>query len=293
MTSKMKKIEFSKLNGQGNDFILINATINRIKLSGDQIIRMCNRNFGIGADGLILIRPSIISDLKMDFYNRDGSSAEMCGNGIRCMARFAYENNLVNKKKKNFNIETLSGIKKIFLSIESGKVRDIKVDMGAPEFKPENIPVNMGDNKADEILNYKIKIGSEDFIINCVSTGNTHCVIFLKNNIDLNTYPVEKWGPKIENHRFFPNKTNVEFVRISCNEELNIRIWERGVGETLACGTGACAAAVCAVKLKKVKKNKVIVNVPGGKLNIIWNPRDNIIYLKGKVEHNFDGLYYL
>ena len=289
----MKKIEFSKLNGQGNDFILIDATINCIKLSGDQIIRMCNRNFGIGADGLILIRPSKISDLKMDLYNRDGSVAEMSGNGIRCMARFAYENNLVNKKNKNFNIETLSGIKKIFLSIEGGKVKDIKVDMGAPEFKPQNIPVNMGDNKADEILNHKIKIGSEDFIINCVSTGNPHCVIFLKNNIDLDTYPVEKWGPKIENHRFFPNKTNVEFVRTSGNEELNIRIWERGVGETLACGTGACAAAVCAVKLKKVRTNKVIVNVPGGKLNIIWNPRDNIIYLKGKVEHNFDGLYYL
>ena len=289
----MKKIEFSKLNGQGNDFILIDATVNHIKLSGNQIIRMCDRNFGIGADGLILIRPSKISDLKMDLYNRDGSVAEMSGNGIRCMARFAYENNLVNKKNKNFNIETLSGIKKIFLSIEGGKVKDIKVDMGAPEFKPQNIPVNMGDNKADEILNHKIKIGSEDFIINCVSTGNPHCVIFLKNNIDLDTYPVEKWGPKIENHRIFPNKTNVEFVRVSSNEELNIRIWERGVGETLACGTGACAAAVCAVKLKKVRTNKVIVNVPGGKLNIIWNPRDNIIYLKGKVEHNFDGLYYL
>ncbi|MDD5621641.1 MAG: diaminopimelate epimerase [Actinomycetota bacterium] len=289
----MKKIEFSKLNGQGNDFILIDATVNRIKLSGDQIIRMCDRNFGIGADGLILVRPSKISDLKMDLYNKDGSVAEMSGNGIRCMARFAYENNLVNKKNKNFSIETLSGIKKIFLSIEGGKVRDIKVDMGFPEFKPENIPVNMVNSKADEIFNHKIKIDSKDFIINCISMGNPHCVIFLNNNVELDTFPVGKLGPKIENHRFFPNKTNVEFVRTSGNEELNIRIWERGVGETLACGTGACAAAVCAVKLEKVKKNKVIVNVQGGKLNIIWDPRSNIIYLKGKVEHNFDGQYYL
>ncbi|MFA5015688.1 MAG: diaminopimelate epimerase [Actinomycetota bacterium] len=289
----MKKIEFSKLNGQGNDFILIDSTVNHIKLSGDQIIRMCDRNFGIGADGLILVRSSKISDLKMDYYNRDGSVAEMCGNGIRCMARFAYENNLVNIKNKNFNIETLSGIKKIFLNIEGGKVMDIKVDMGSPEFKPENIPVNIGDNKINEIFNYKIKIGSEDFIINCISAGNPHCVIFLKNNIDLDTFPVGKWGPKIENHRIFPNKTNVEFVRVSADEELNIRIWERGVGETLACGTGACAAAVCAVKLRKVRTNKVTVNVRGGKLNITWVPRDNTIYMEGKVEHSFDGLYYL
>ncbi len=293
MISKIKKIEFSKLNGQGNDFILIDATVNHIKLSGDQIIRMCDRNFGIGADGLILVRPSKISDLKMDYYNRDGSIAEMCGNGIRCVARFAYEKNLLNKKNKNFNIETLSGIKKVFLKIESCKVKDIKVDMGSPEFKPENIPVNISDNKVNEIFNYKIKIDSEDFIINCVSTGNPHCVIFLKNNMDLDTFPVRKWGPRIENHRIFPNKTNVEFVRVSGNEELNIRIWERGVGETLACGTGACASAVCAIKLKKVSINKVIVNVPGGKLDISWDPRDNIIYLEGKVEHNFDGIYFL
>lgn len=293
MTSKMKKIEFSKLNGQGNDFIVIDATVNHIKLSGDHIIRMCDRNFGIGADGVILVEPSKVSDLKMDYYNRDGSVAEMCGNGIRCMARFAYENNLIGHKSKNFDIETLSGIKKIFLNIDGGKVEDIKVDMGAPEFKPENIPVNMGDNKTNEVLNHKIKIGSEDLTINCVSMGNPHCVIFLENNIDLDTFPVEKLGPRIENHRFFPNKTNVEFVRTSGNEELSIRIWERGVGETLASGTGACAAAVCAIKLKKVKKNKVTVKVTGGKLDITWDPRDNVVYLEGKVEHNFDGLYYL
>jgi diaminopimelate epimerase len=289
----MKKIEFSKLNGQGNDFIIINATINHIKLSRDQITRMCERNFGIGADGLILVRPSKIFDLKMDYYNRDGSIAEMCGNGIRCMARFAYENNLINKKSKNFNIETLSGIKKIFLNIKDDKVKDIKVDIGSPKFKPENIPVNIGDDKINEIFNYKIKIDSEVFVINCISTGNPHCVIFLEKNVDLDTFLVGKWGPKIENYKIFPNKTNVEFVRVKNNEELNIRIWERGVGETLASGTGASAAAVCAIKLKKVRTNKVTVNVRGGKLNISWEPRDNIIYMEGKVDHNFDGRYFL
>ncbi len=289
----MKKIEFSKLNGQGNDFIIIDATVNYIKLSGDQITRMCDRNFGIGADGLILVRPSKISDLKMDYYNRDGSIAEMCGNGIRCMARFAYENNLVSKKSKNFNIETLSGIKKIFLNIEGDNVKNIKVDIGNPEFKPENIPVNIGNDKINEIFNYKIKIDSKEFVINCISTGNPHCVIFLERNVDLDNFPVEKWGPKIENHKIFTNKTNVEFVRVKNNEELNIRIWERGVGETLASGTGASAAAVCAIKLKKVSTNKVIVNVRGGKLIITWDPRDNIIYIEGKVEHSFDGRYFL
>jgi len=289
----MKKIEFSKLNGQGNDFIIIDATVNHIKLSRDQIIRMCDRNFGIGADGLILVKPSKISDLKMDYYNRDGSIAEMCGNGIRCMARFAYENNLVNKESKNFNIETLSGIKKIFLNVTADKVKDIKVNMGSPEFKPENIPVNIGDNKIKEILNYKIKIDSEVFGISCVSIGNPHCMIFLENNMDLRNFPVGKWGQIIENHKIFPNRTNVEFIRIKNSKELNVRIWERGVGETLACGTGACAAAVCAIKLKKVMTNKVTVNVRGGKLNITWDRRNNIIYLKGKVEHSFNGQYLL
>src|SRR4030042_4856717 len=290
---KMKNIEFSKFNGQGNDFILIDATVNHVKLSGNQITRMCDRNFCIGADGLILVRPSKVSDFKMDYYNRDGSTAEMCGNGIRCLAKFAYENNLVSKKSKNFNIETLSGIKKIFLNIEGDKVNNIKVDMGSPEFNPENIPVNIGNNKINEVLNYKIKIDSTVFVINCISTGNPHCVIFLENNMDLDTFPVEKWGPKIENHKIFPNKTNVEFVRVKNNEELNIRIWERGVGETLASGTGASAVAVCAIKLKKVSTNKVTVNVRGGKLNITWDSRDNIIYMEGKVEHNFDGRYFL
>lgn len=288
----MKKIEFSKLNGQGNDFIIIDATVSHIKFSTSQIAEMCNRNFGIGADGLILIRPSKISDLKMEYYNRDGSVSEMCGNGIRCMARFSYENNLVEENNKNFSIETLAGIKKIFLNVENNKVGNIKVGMGNPEFKPKNIPVNIDNNK-NEIFNYKINIDSKDFFINCISIGNPHCVIFLENNENLNTFPVERWGPCLENHNIFPNKTNVEFVQIKNTEELNMRVWERGVGETLACGTGACAAGVCAIKLKKVKINKVAVNVPGGKINITWDQSDGMIYLEGRVEHNFDGQYYL
>jgi diaminopimelate epimerase len=287
----MKKIKFSKLNGQGNDFIIMDATVNNIKFSRDQIVEMCNRNFGIGADGLILIKLSEVSDLKMEYYNRDGSAAEMCGNGIRCMARFAYENNLINKNNKNISIETLAGIKKISLDIENNKVRNIKVGMGNPEFRPENIPVNVDSN--NEVFNYKINIDSKSFYINCVSMGNPHCVIFLEDFENLDAFPVNKWGPHLENHDIFPDKTNVEFIQIKNDRELNMRVWERGVGETLACGTGACAAVVCAIKLKKVKGNKVIVNVPGGKLNIIWDLSNSMVYLEGNVEYNFDGWYYL
>jgi len=285
----MEKIKFSKLNGQGNDFIIIDATEKQIKLSVSQITEMCNRNFGIGADGLILVNKSKISDLKMEYYNRDGSVAEMCGNGIRCMARFAYEKNLI--KSNNINIETLAGVKKIFLNIENNKVGNIKVSMGIPEFRPENIPVKIK-NKC-EVLNHKITVDSKNFYINCISLGNPHCVIFLEDNESLDTFPVNKWGPGLENHNIFPNKINVEFVQINSNKELNMRVWERGVGETLSCGTGACAAGVCAIKLNKIKKEKIAVNMPGGKLTIIWGRPDPEVYLEGKVDHSFDGQYYL
>jgi diaminopimelate epimerase len=285
----MKKIKFSKLNGQGNDFIIINATTDRLDLSKIQIIKMCNKNYGVGADGLILVRPSKVSDLKMEYYNYDGSIAEMCGNGIRCMARFAYENNLI--KSKNIGIETLAGIKKISIDIEDNEVVNIKVDMGKPEFRPENIPVNIK-NKT-EVFNHKISIDSKIFFINCISMGNPHCVIFLQEGEDINTIPLSKWGSKLENYKIFPNKTNVEFVQIKNDRELNMRVWERGIGETLACGTGACAAAVCAVKLKKVKVNNIIVNLMGGKLNVIWDPSFSEVFLEGRVDHNFDGEYFI
>jgi diaminopimelate epimerase len=285
----VEKIKFSKLNGQGNDFIIIDATVNQIKLSASQITEMCNRNFGIGADGLILVRTSKISDLKMEYYNRDGSVAEMCGNGIRCMARFAYEKNLINSN--NINIETLAGIKKIFLYLENNKVGNIKVGMGSPEFRPENIPVKTK-NKY-EVLNYKITVDSKNFYINCISLGNPHCVVFLEEKENLETFPVNKWGPRLENHNIFPNKTNVEFIQINSNKELNMRVWERGVGETLSCGTGACAAGVCAIRLKKIKREKITVNMPGGKLIIIWDCPDSEVYLEGMVEYSFDGQYLL
>lgn len=285
----MREIKFSKLNGQGNDFILINATAGKINLSKKQIIQMCDRNFGIGADGLILVRPSDTADLKMDFYNMDGSRAEMCGNGIRCMARFAYEKRLV--KSKMINIETPAGEKNIFMDIKNKKIENIRVNMGIPEFNPKKIPVKIKDKT--EIFNYKIRINSKDFYINCVSMGNPHCVIVLNDNENLEEYPVRKWGPAIENYRIFPDKINVEFIKIKNSAGIDMRVWERGAGETLSCGTGACAAGVCAVKLKKVRETKVNVNLPGGKSIVIWDQSNLNVYLEGRVSYKFDGIYFI
>jgi diaminopimelate epimerase len=288
----MKKIEFSKLNGQGNDFIIIDNTKNEIKLSKNQIIGMCNRNFGIGADGLILVRKSKISDLKMNYYNKDGSVSEMCGNGIRCLARFAWEKNIIKSNK--INIETLSGVKEILIESKDKKVGNIKVNMGIPEFKPEKIPVKL--KNTDEVFNYKITAGEKDFYINCVSIGNPHCVIFLESYANLENFPVCKYGRIIENKNIFPNKTNVEFVKVKSENEIDMGVWERGVGETLACGSGACAAVVCAIKLKEIncdRDGKVYVNLPGGRLNVYWNGPDNNVCLEGEVSYKFDGIYFL
>jgi len=284
----MGKIKFSKLNGQGNDFVIIDDTSSSINLSKDQIARICHRNFGIGADGLILVRKSLTADFKMDYYNQDGSVAEMCGNGIRCMARFIHDGNL--SRKKELSIETLAGVKRIFLNLDNNNVKDIRVDMGLPDFNPENIPVNI---TAKAVLNYRIKINSNIFYMNCVSMGNPHCVILVNKGEKLSDINLDKLGPELENHPIFPKKTNVEFVDIKSDSEVSMRVWERGVGETLACGTGACAAAVCVKKLNKISGENIRINLPGGKLDIIWKDEKSSVYLKGKVEYAFSGVYFL
>lgn len=288
----MNTIEFSKFNGQGNDFIIIDCIKNDYTISKKIISEMCNRNFGIGADGLILIKKSTIADFKMDFYNQDGSTAEMCGNGIRCMASFIYDRDI--SKKDKIDIETLAGIKKII--INSSFEREIIVDMGIPEFNPDKIPVNINRKDLGDdgiIKNYSLKVNSKEFLINCVSIGNPHCIIVLENDIDIEKIPIEKWGREIETNPLFPKKTNVEFIKIKNETELLMRVWERGVGETLACGTGACASGIISIVLKKIISNKIIVNLPGGKLNIYWKGLGNPVFLEGSVSHVFDGRYNL
>ncbi len=285
----MNKIKFSKFNGQGNDFIIIDATKKTVNLTARKIAEMCDRNFGIGADGLIMVKNSNNSDLKMDYYNQDGSIAEMCGNGIRCMAAFSYNNKIIGSK--DLIIETVSGKKSVYIDTENNSIKSIKVDMGTPEFRSDKIPVNL--EGESQIFDYEIRIDLEKFRINCVSMGNPHCVIFLDKNIELESYDVGMWGARIENLSIFPRKTNVEFVKIKNVKELDVRVWERGVGETLACGTGACAAGICAIKLKKDMENRLAVNLPGGELDIIWDSLKTRIFLEGDVNHNFDGEYYL
>jgi len=281
------KIDFIKMHGLGNDFILIDC-IN--KLFGDSSFlsylakKLCDRNFGIGADGLILILPSSKADLRMRIFNYDGSEAQMCGNGIRCFAKYAYENKLVLKNK--FTVETLAGIitpELIFQDLKNKKVLRIKVDMGIPKLRRREIPMIGEDTPT--VVGERLKINSEQtFKITCVSMGNPHCITFVD---DVQSIPVDKIGPKIENHSLFPEKTNAEFIQVINNKELNFRVWERGVGETLACGTGACAALVASVLNKKTDREATI-HLPGGDLDIRWAD-DEHIYMTGPAELVFKG----
>jgi len=281
------KINFVKMHGLGNDFILVDC-IN--KSLGDSSFlsylakKLCNRNFGIGADGLMLILASSKADLQMRIFNSDGTEAQMCGNGIRCFAKYAYENKLVSKNK--FTVETLAGIitpELIFQDLKDKKVLRVKVDMGTPKLRRREIPMVGEDTPTvvDEVL----KINTEQtFKVTCVSMGNPHCIIFVD---DVQSIPVNEIGPKIENHPLFPEKTNVEFIQVINKKEINFRVWERGVGETLACGTGACAALVASV-LNKKSEHQAIIHLTGGDLDIEWIENGSV-YMTGPAELVFRG----
>ncbi|MBM3699932.1 MAG: diaminopimelate epimerase [Actinobacteria bacterium] len=312
----MSSIKFVKMHGQGNDFVIIDALNDDIILSSEVISCICDRHFGIGADGLIFIRKSASADFFMDYYNQDGTTAEMCGNGIRCMAGYIITHNY--SLKDNFTIDTRAGIKNIsvFENNNTGKKDlkniSIKVDMGKPVFEPGKIPVNIenpdmnstaaakaGTGASEQVKNTPLKVYSWPleacgnlFKINCVSMGNPHCVIFLDDNTELNSIPLKKWGSAIENHPLFPAKTNVEFIKIT-GGQVYMRVWERGVGETLACGTGACASAVCTISLGKTASNDVKVFLPGGMLSVLWDGNESPVFLEGCVKTVFEGIYYI
>ncbi len=281
------KINFIKMHGIGNDFILIDCLH---KSLGDSSFlsyltkKLCDRNFGIGADGLILILPSSKADLRMRIFNFDGSEAQMCGNGIRCFAKYAYENKLVSKIK--FTVETLAGIITPELIFKDKEISGIKVDMGIPKLKRREIPMEGEDSPT--VVNETLKINSKYiFKITCVSMGNPHCIIFVN---DVQSIPVDEIGPKIENHPLFPEKTNVEFIQVLNKQEINFRVWERGVGETLACGTGACASLVASVLNKKTNR-QALIHLPGGDLDIQW-ANDGYVYMTGPAELVFKGEIY-
>jgi diaminopimelate epimerase len=267
------------MQGSGNDYIIMDGRNEIIKELNkkDLAQTLCKRNYFVGADGLILLYESSAADVKMRIFNADGSEAEMCGNGIRCFSKYCYENEIV--KKVQIRIETLSGIKKTWLFLKNNKVKKVKVDMGKPIFEREEIPV-LG--KGD-IINEEIKILNKKFKITCLSIGNPHCVIMVD---EISNFPVKTFGPIIERHNLFPNRINVEFVQIVKQNEIKVRVWERGVGETLACGTGACASVVVGNLLGKVSR---ICNVflKGGELKIRYE--DKNIFLTGPAEKVFEG----
>jgi len=271
-------MQFWKMHGLGNDYIVIDNRDQKITdHHAPQLAEsLCARRFSVGADGLLLVDPSKGVDVKMRIFNADGSEAEMCGNGIRCFSKYCYENGIVTKTE--FKIETLAGVKPIWLTLDHGEVSSVKVDMGAPSWQRASLPM-IGEGQC---INENIEVGNRLYTVTCVSMGNPHCVTFVG---DIEAFPVYTVGKLIENHKAFPRRTNVGFVQVDSRTELTVRVWERGCGETLACGTGACAAAAVANKLDKVDK-KVTVHVLGGDLQIEVG---DTILMSGSAEKVFEG----
>ncbi|HEX3039306.1 MAG TPA: diaminopimelate epimerase [Caproiciproducens sp.] len=273
-------MNFTKMQGIGNDYIYINCFEEKVENPSKLSVRLSDRHFGIGSDGIILIEPSAGADCRMDIYNADGSQAMMCGNGIRCVGKYVYERGIA--KKDVLKIDTMSGIKTLRLDIQAGTVVSVTVDMGAPGFKAEDIPAVF---PKDQIIDEPITVDGIKYRITCVSMGNPHCVLFVD---DVNKIDIEKIGPKFENHAMFPNRANIEFIQILNKNEINMRVWERGSGETWACGTGACASAAACFVTKKTER-KVKVHLRGGDLGINWDEKTGNVYMTGPAEFVFDG----
>ena len=273
-------MKFTKMHGIGNDYIYVNCFEEVISDPERLAIVMSRPHFGVGADGLILIEPSDSADFGMRIFNSDGSEADMCGNGIRCVGKYVYERGLTDKS--DLTIETKGGLKVIHMEVEGGKVARVKVDMGTPELNPRLIPVNL---PGELVLRHRLQIMGQTWYITCVNMGNPHAVLFVRDPevIDLPTI-----GPMIEHHPLFPRRTNVEFVRIIDRGILQMRVWERGAGETLACGTGACASLVACV-LAGLSDRTVQMKLSGGNLQLHWDASDNHVYQTGPAAFVYDG----
>ena len=274
-------IKFTKMQGLGNDYVYMDAIHQKIENESSLAQFVSNRHFGIGSDGLILICKSDVADFKMRMFNSDGSEAEMCGNGIRCVGKFVYDKGLTDKT--TVTIETLAGIKTLELNTKDGKVETVKVDMGEPILNPKEIPVISDE---EPVKNLMLEAEGRKFKFTCVSMGNPHAITEVE---DTEKFDVEKYGKVLEVDKAFPNKTNVEFIQIVDKNHVKMRVWERGAGETLACGTGACATAVACYLNGKTDRN-VEVELLGGKLYIEWNEENNHIYMTGPAVTVFEGV---
>ena len=275
-------MKFTKMHGIGNDFVVVNALTEAPEetLLADISRRVNDRKFGIGGDGLILVLPSKVADYRMRMFNPDGSEAEMCGNGIRCFAKYVFERRMIPEAQ--VKVETLAGIKTLRLLTRSGMVESVRVDMGTPRLLRAEIPMRGEDN--GKVIGEALKAEGKRFEITAVSMGNPHVVIYEDN---LDNFPLARYGPAIENHKSFPQRTNVHFVQVCNTSEIIVKTWERGAGETLACGTGACACVVASVLNNKTTRN-VLVHLPGGDLRVEWTG-DNRVLMTGPAEEVFEG----
>lgn len=273
-------MKFTKMHGIGNDYVYVNCMKETVENPAETAIKVSDRHFGIGSDGLILIKPSEVADGKMEMYNADGSQGAMCGNGIRCVAKYMYDHGITDKT--TISVETKSGIKYLDLTTKDGKVDTVKVNMGTPILKASQIPV-LSDK--EQVINESVTIDGKEWNITCVSMGNPHAVTYID---DVKGLEIEKIGPKFENNEIFPDRVNTEFVHVIDRNTVEMRVWERGSGETLACGTGACAVAVSSI-LNGLTEDEVTVKLLGGNLKIFWDRQINKVFMTGSATTVFDG----
>ena len=292
-------MKFTKMQGAGNDYVYVDVTKEPLENASEIAIKVSDRHFGIGSDGMILIAPSDKADFQMIMYNADGSQGAMCGNGIRCVGKYVYDHGLTNKTE--ISVETLGGIKYLTLYPEGGKVVKARVDMGAPILEAERVPVDVsclesrddgsgdaGDRLKpdDELIDVPITVGGETYRMAAVSMGNPHCVVFIDR--DPGEFPVTEIGPMFENHPAFPDRVNTEFICVKDPHRVAMRVWERGSGETLACGTGACASAVAAIR-NGYAVSPVTVELIGGELEIAWDGGEASVFMTGPATEVFEG----
>ena len=282
-------MKFTKMHGCGNDYVYVDCTKEVIPDIAATAVRVSDRHFGIGSDGLILIKSSEVADFEMDMYNADGSRGKMCGNGIRCVAKYVYDHGLTNKTE--ITVDTQAGIKTLQLTVCDGKVSKVRVDMGEPVLIPQEIPVKasvlgLADDRREAIVAQPFTVANSSYDITCVSMGNPHCITFIDE--DVRSFPLEAIGSSFEKHELFPEGVNTEFVNIIDKEHLRMRVWERGSGETLACGTGACAVAVASY-LNGFTGRNVDIELMGGHLEIVYDAATNHVFMTGPATEVFSG----
>jgi diaminopimelate epimerase len=273
-------MKFTKMHGIGNDYVYVNCLREKVEDPAAVARKISDRHFGIGSDGLILIKPSPKADFEMEMYNADGSQGAMCGNGIRCVAKYVYDYGLTDKT--TISVDTKSGIKYLDVTVENGKVSLVKVNMGSPELKAQRIPIV---SEKEKVISQPIEAGGKEYRITGVSMGNPHAVVFME---DIRNLDLEKIGPGFEFHPAFPDRVNTEFVHVLDENTVEMRVWERGSGETLACGTGACAVAVASI-VNGYTRDEVTVKLLGGDLKIYWDRQADLVYMTGPAAVVFDG----